>query len=160
MNIPTGKQVIKGVPLKNLKYENMLLDLCSKNFNGYICLTAKDNAGYEDSFIVFEDGKIMGAYHNFLDKKKDSFGEDALKRFMSSFDSSFGVIDVYALTKEQAELILTFNEKLRISPTKDIKYLNQLKNPKYREEVFGDKNTNEITKYDLFKRIGLGNISI
>ena len=161
MNIPTGKPVIKLLTLKNLNHNNMLLDLIKKKFNGYVCITVKDKYGYEDSFIVFEDGFIKGAYHRFLDKSKDSFGDNALKLFMSSFSSKLGTIDVYSLTKEQAELILTFNEKIKNKPTNDIKFLNQFNNFKYKEEILGNSSENKKeTKYDLFKRIGLGNVNI
>jgi hypothetical protein len=161
MNIPTGKPIIKGLALKNLNYQNMIQDLITKRFNGYICLTAKDQFGYEDTFIVFEDGIISGAYHNFLDKVKENFGDIAIKLFMSAFTAKFGTLDVYALTKEQVELILTFNEKIKNMPVKDIKYLNQFVNSKYREEIIGSNASNvEETKYDLFKKIGLGNISV
>jgi len=161
MNIPTGKPIIKGLALKNLNYQSMIQDLITKKFNGYICLTAKDNFGYEDTFIVFQEGVVSGAFHSFLDKAKENFGDNAIKLFMSCFTLKLGTLDVYALTKEQTELILTFNEKIKNMPIKDIKYLNQFVNSKYRDEIIGNSNINvEETKYDLFKRIGLGNINV
>ena len=161
MNIPTGKPLIKQVSLKKLNYLNMLSDLLTKKFNGYICLTIKDKFGYEDTFIVLEDGIIQGAYHKFLDFNKETFGDNAIKLFMSSFSAKFGTLDVYTLTKEQSELILTFNEKIKNVPIKDIKILNQYCDSKYREEIINITNQgNDDTKYDLFKRIGLGNIDI
>lgn len=161
MNIPTGKPLVKQVSLKKLNYNNMLSDLFVKKFNGYICLTIKDKYGFEDSFIVLEDGIVQGAYHKFLNYGKENFGDNALKLFMSSFNSSLGTLDVYSLTKEQAELILTFNEKIKNTPIKDIKTLNQYNNPKYKSDIIGtlDQNTSD-NKYDLFKQIGLGNIQI
>jgi len=160
MNIPTGKPVIKGMALKSLNYQNMIQDLITKRFNGYVCLTVQDKFGYEDSFIVFEDGIISGAFHSFLDKSKEDFGDIAIKLFMSCFASGIGTLDVFALTKEQAELILTFNEKIKTNPIKEVKYLNQFVNSKYRESFFDSNNNVETNKYDLFKSIGLGNINV
>lgn len=160
MNIPTGKPIIKNVALKNLNYSSMLSDLMAKKFNGYVCLSVKDKFGYEDSFLVLEEGIVKGAYHTFLDMQKDSFGDNAIKLFMSTILSKIGTLDVYSLTKEQAELILTFNEKIKNNPIKDIKYLNQFANSKYKNEIININETQEETKYDLFKKIGLGNISI
>ena len=161
MNIPTGKPLIKQISLKKLNYNNMLFDLFSKKFNGYICLTIKDKYGYEDSFIVMEDGLIQGAYHKFLNQNKETFGDKAIKLFVNSLNSNLGSLDVYSLTKEQTELILTFNEKIKHNPIKDIKTLNQYNDPKYKDEIIEnyEKNTND-NKYDLFKKIGLGNIQI
>lgn len=160
MNIPSGKPIAKGIALKNLNYNNMLLDLMQKKFNGYVCLTVKDKFGYEDSFVIFKEGVILGAYHNFFDVNKESFGEMAIKLFMSCFTAKFGTLEVYALTKEQCELILTFNEKIKNQPIKDIKYLNQFVNPKYRENIVETPIKKEDSKYDLFKKIGLGNLSV
>ncbi|PIU22642.1 MAG: hypothetical protein COT14_00055 [Candidatus Diapherotrites archaeon CG08_land_8_20_14_0_20_30_16] len=160
MNIPTGKPIIKNVALKNLNCQNMISDLSAKKFNGYICITIKDKFGYEDSFLVFQDGIIKGAYHTFLDKNKENFGDNAMKLFMSTLVVQFGTLDVYALTKEQTELILTFNEKIKTTPIKEYKYLSQFVTPKYREEIIGTTEGENESKYDLFKKIGLGNINI
>lgn len=162
MNIPQGKPILKNTALKGINYQNMLTDLINKKFNGYICITIKDIFGIEDSVIILEDGIIKGAYHNFIDKSKDIFGDDALKIFMSNITANIGTIEIYSLSKEQTELVLTFNDKLKTYPIKDMKILNQYSNlkVKYNLNLEENKESNVETKYDLFKKIGLGNINI
>jgi hypothetical protein len=158
MNIPQGKPIIKNVSTLKLNYESMLNDLIIKKFNGYVCLTLNDKLGYEDGFIVFQNGIILGAYYNLLDKNKEFYSENAIRFFVKGLKSNFGALDVYTLTKEQTELLLTFNEKIRNKPINSIKYLNEFTPNNSNEELFVEEK--EENKYDLFKKIGLGNIKI
>lgn len=157
MNIPQGKSIIKNTSTLKLNYESMLNDLILKKFNGYVCLTVKDKLGFEDGFLVFQEGNIKGGFYKLLDKNKDYYSENAIKFFMSSIKNP-GAIDVYSLTKEQTELLLTFNEKIRNKPINSIKYLKEFSTNNNKEELFVEEK--EENKYDLFKKIGLGNIKI
>lgn len=162
MNIPSGKQIVKNLSLKKLDYASMLADLIQKKFNGYICLTVNDKYGFEDSLFVFEDGIIKGSHQNFLNYEKEVFGDEAIYFFINNLKLEFGNIDVFSLTKEQTELILTFNEKMKTSPIADTKSLNKFASSSYKENFMSKvmKHGSEDTKYDLFKQIGLGNLNI
>ncbi len=162
MNIPSGKQIVKNVALKKLDYANMLSDLIQKRFNGYLCLTINDKYNFEDSLLVFEDGAIKGAYSKFLNYEKEAFGDSAISIFLNNLKLEIGNIDVFSLTKEQTELILTFNEKMKTTPINDTKSLNKFVNSSYKENFMSKfmKQGSEDTKYSLFKQIGLGNLNI
>jgi hypothetical protein len=157
MNIPEGKPIVKNLSTLKLNYESMLNDLFLKKFSGYVCLTINQNKGYEDGFIVFQDGILQGAYYTLLDKNKEYYSEKALAFFMKGI-KILGNLDIYSLTKEQVELLLTFNEKIRNKPINSIKYLNDFSNNNITEELFVEEK--DENKYDLFKKIGLGNIKI
>ncbi len=160
MNITQGVPVSKNLNLKKVNYEVMFTDLFNKKFYGYICLTTFDNLGYDDDIIILQNGFIVGAYHQSLNQKKEFFGDNAIPLFFNNLTNEYGCLDIFSLTKEQTELILTFNEKMKNKPIKDIKYLNQFMNNKYKEQIFNNKPIKEESKYDLFKKIGLGNIKI
>lgn len=157
MNIPEGTPIAKNLSTLKLNSESMLNDLFLKKFSGYVCLTINQNKSYEDGFIVFQDGILKGSYYTFLEKNKDYYGDNALAFFMRGI-KVLGTLDIYSLTKEQVELLLTFNEKIRIKPINSIKYLNDFTNNNITEElVVKEKEEN---KFDLFKKIGLKNIRI
>ncbi len=162
MNIPSGKQIVKNLTLKKLDYANMLSDLIQKKFNGYICLTVNDKYGFEDCIFVFEDGIIKGSYVKFLNYEKEAFGDSAVSIFLNNLKLELGNIDVFSLTKEQTELILTFNEKVKTTLIPDTKSLNKFVSSSYKENFMSKvmKQSSGDTKYDLFKQIGLGNLNI
>lgn len=157
MNIPEGKAIAKNLTTLKLNSDSMLNDLFLKKFNGYVCLTINEKNGYEDGFIVFQEGSILGSYYMFLDKKKEFYSTNALSLFVNNL-KYLGNIDIYSLTKEQTELLLTFNEKIRTKAINSIKYLKELTTNNYKEELFVEEK--EENKYDLFKKIGLRNIKI
>ena len=160
MNIPVGSLVVGKLSSKSIDAKKMLQDLINKSFNGYISITTLEENGFEDGMIVFEDGIIKGASHNFLFKNKSKFGQDALSFILNIFASNYGTIDIFKLTKEQVELILTFNEQIKTQTIKNLSNINNLFKTKYDSSLLGIKQNDEKSKYDLFKQIGLGNVKI
>ena len=159
MNIPVGENVVSGLPVKEIDPKEMLSDLISKSFNGYVAITIFTDKGYEDGIIIFESGSIVGSYYKHLVLEKEFFGMNGLKYVLNMFGAEYGVIDVFKLSKEQVELLLTFNERVK---TKSIKNLSDIKDffvSKYNPNLFEEK-TEEVSKYDLFKKIGLGSLKI
>lgn len=162
MNIPSGKQLATKLTLKDINAKNMIVDLISKKFNGYVSITITENFGFEDGLLIFSQGNISGAHYVLLHENKEIFGEDALKLFFNALGANFGTLDVYQLTKEQVELMLTFNEKTKINNIFDMKKIDSLFVKNYNADAVAKYSTQiqESSKFDLFKKIGLGNIRI
>jgi len=161
MNIPSGKQVVSELATSGVDPKKMLGDLMKKNFNGYVSVTCKERFGFEDGFVILENGVIKGSYYKMLKNQKDAFGKDALALLLNAFGSGFGTIDIFMLTKEQVDLMLTFNEKVKFEAS-DLSKIKDLFKNKYDPNLLGNYiEVQETTsKYDLFKKIGLGNIKI
>ncbi len=162
MNIPVGERVAENIDIKKVDVRKVISDLQSKNFSGYIAVTTKMNYGFEDSTLFFKQGSVMGCSHAFLAFDKIIYGEEGIRLFFNSFASQFGCFDVFRLTNEQMELIITFNDKILIKSANMQKIFdNYIK--EYKEslvEKYIDKSELSKDKYALLKEIGLGNIGL
>ena len=160
MNIPSGEEVVKNLEVKGIKTSSMIKDLNNKKFNGYVSITIREKFGFEDGVIIFKDGEISGSYYNFLLKNKELYGKDAFTFVMNAFGAEFGSLDVNKLSKEQVELMLTFNEKSKFELK--LKDLQKKIKTKYDENLVSQEIGIDVKdeKYELFKKIGLGNLGI
>jgi len=161
MNIPSGKQIVSKLNIREIDAKTMLSDLLRKKFNGYICITVNGSAGFEDGILILELGAIKGCHYKLLQNNKNYYAESALKLFLNSYGAEFGTIDVYGLTKEQVDLILTFNEKVKIKDITDINSIADLFVSHYNSDLTLNKDVKKsVSKYDLLKSIGLGNTGL
>jgi hypothetical protein len=160
VNIPSGEEVVKNLEVKGIKTSSMIKDLNNKKFNGYVSITIREKFGFEDGVIIFKDGEISGSYYNFLLKNKELYGKDAFTFVMNAFGAEFGSLDVNKLSKEQVELMLTFNEKSKFELK--LKDLQKKIKTKYDENLVSQEIGIDVKdeKYELFKKIGLGNLGI
>jgi len=162
VNIPSGKQIVTKLTIKDINAKSMLKDLLAKKFNGYITITINEKFGFEDGIIIVSQGFIKGAHYLLLKENKDIFGEDAFRLSLNAFAAKNGTVDVYQITREQVDLMLTFNEKTKIPEIADITKIDSLFPKSYNPEFvarFSDQKQ-ESSKFELLKRIGLGNIRI
>jgi hypothetical protein len=162
MNIPSGKQIISKLETKDLNSKNMIRDLMNKKFSGYITVTINQQFGFEDGLLIFSNGIIKGAHYVLLKENNEIFGEDAIKLILNALGAKYGTLDVYQLTKEQVELMLTFNEKTKVTDIADISKIEQFFVNDYNTNITAKYSSQkqEDSKYDIFKKIGLGNIRI
>jgi len=162
MNIPTGERVAETISVAKVDVRKVISDLQVKKFNGYVSVTAKMNYGFEDSALFFKQGSTIGSVHSFLSFEKAVYGDDAVSLFFNTFGAKFGCFDVFKLTSEQMELIMTFNDKILFRSTNPLKILdNYIK--EYKDslvEKYIDKSDIGKDKYSLLKEIGLGNIGL
>jgi len=162
MNIPTGERVAENISVAKVDVRKVISDLESKKFSGYISVTNNNGFGFEDGVLLLKQGNVIGSVHAFLSFDKSIYGDESAALFFNSFASKFGCFDVFKLTSEQMELIITFNDKILFKSQNNQKLFdNYVKEYKTSlVERYIDKSSGGKDKYGLLKEIGLGNIGI
>ena len=89
--------------------------------------------------------------------------KDALELFFNSASAEFGIVELYELSREQMELMQTFNETVFFNEVYDVKDALKYYGKEYKdsliERYIGRKEIDK-NKYALLKQIGLGNIGV
>ena len=139
MNLPITKPILTNVFLEKVKPSKLILDFSKNLFSGLIFITNDTPFGFEESYIIFDKGKIIGCIYLFdiYDIKK--YGSQAFDYCLNCLGSKDGIIDIYELSEDQIKLILLFNEKIKF-----IKTINK-KNSKKKHFFLNNLN------YDLSK---------
>lgn len=159
MNIPAGTKIAYNMKTNELNAQKMIGDLQKKQFSGYITITVKEKFGFEDGIIVIKKGLISGSYYNIISVNHDIYSKDALSLIGNAFGSSSGAVDIYQLSNEQVDLMLTFNEKIRIDNSDGFYQLIAQKYDFTKVQKYL-KNDKESSKYDLLKKIGLEGLKV
>ncbi|PIU02611.1 MAG: hypothetical protein COT55_02595 [Candidatus Diapherotrites archaeon CG09_land_8_20_14_0_10_32_12] len=162
MNIPTGERVAENISTAKVDVRKVISDLENKKFSGYISVTNNNGFGFEDGALFFKLGNVIGSVHTFLFYDKSVYGDESAALFFNSFASKSGCFDVFRLTSEQMELIVTFNDKILFKSQNNQKLFdNYVKEYKASlVEKYIDRSSSSKDKYGLLKEIGLGNIGI
>lgn len=159
MNIPVGKIVASGLLLKDFDFLGTASKLCQGGFSGYLVLTSDGHAGLEEGLLMFRSGEIIGCVFEFLKFPESFFALDALKLLLNSSKSRFGIVDIVELSKQQAELVVAFNDKMGFEESFQAKGLTSLVPSNYEKrlvELFvGEKLRSKESRFDVLKKIGL-----
>ena len=101
-----------------LDFNELLVELKSKNYNGFIRITA----GSEEGHILFKDGKqVAASYEN--DSKMD-----AIKKIKSATDDNSTLIEVFDLKDSQINYLMDINKKYLLNPDSEVNgVLDELK---------------------------------
>ena len=117
-----------------LDFNELLVELNSKNYNGFIRITA----GSEEGHILFKDGKqVAASYDN--DSKMD-----AIKKIKSATDDNSTLIEVFDLRDSQINYLIDINKKYLLNSDSEVNgVLDELKKTKHEEKtetpVHGEK---------------------
>ena len=160
MNLPAGSPVELGINLKEVDLKGTLNNFFTANFSGYACVTIDGYDGVEEGVIVFKAGHPIAFSYSYLKHDKNLSGVQALPRAFNAFRARNGVMDVFATTKEQLELILSFNSDAVLKQVLTQDELDRLTGAPYTEgyavQVLGRKE--EISKRDVLKKYGLSSV--
>lgn len=163
MNIPIGELVEESIPLKNIDIGQKLSALMEESFIGYLVLTVEGSSGIEEGLVLIKAGEAVGAIYEYVKFEKSLYGDTAMQHLLNAGLVEFGIVDVGTLTKQQIDLIIAFNEKIELG-----KHLTQKDLPKvlpkkysvgFAEEALGEKLKKKESKFDVFKKLGLGKVS-
>jgi len=113
MNLPINKPLLENVLLETINPKELLLDLKSKQFSGYIYLVINDKFGFEENILLFSKGDIFGCIYLNDFYNKQIYGERAFELVKASFDKKDGLLSIYNLTNDQVKLTLIFNDKIK-----------------------------------------------
>jgi hypothetical protein len=162
MNIPIGKVEAEHIPFSESEPFAKVGQLMKSNFNGYLVATAEGFSGLEEGLLMISDASIIGAVFDGLRVNKQLYGVSALRLVLNMLKAEQGVFDVNKLSKQQIDLIMAFNEKIKLLKAVDADTLQKLQPKAYdtaivSKELMVEEGLPE-SKSKLLKRFGLGSI--
>ncbi len=162
MNIPIGNVEEQHLSFSENNPLNKIKQLMQSGFDGYVVATIEGVSGLEEGLLLLKGKEIVGAVFDALRINKQLYGVPALRLSLNLLKARKGVFDVNRLSRQQIDLIIAFNEKIRLAKPIAMPMLSKLLPPKYKpaivsKELAVDLGVSE-TKYKLFKRLGLGSI--
>jgi len=158
MNLPAGKTV-KKLETGKADFVNEISQLMKSFFTGYVVITIEGYSGIEEGILFFNKGQLVGASFEYPKFETTVFGDSAAKQFFNALAAKYSVADVCELSKQQLELITTFNEKIILD--REITGKNLLKlvpkeyTPEYAKKTLGKALEKQESMRSVFKRAGL-----
>ena len=163
LNLPVGTMRKQAAIVKETDLKKQFTDLMYNGFNGYIVLTIDGYAGIEEGVFLFKNGIITGSLYEYTNFEITIFGDFALQQSFNAAAAEFAVFDICDLSKQQVELIVAFNEKIQLAQQisqRDVaRYFKQKFDTSFAEKTLQQVVKKEVSKYDIFKKIGLTDIS-
>ncbi|MAG22257.1 MAG: hypothetical protein CL943_03050 [Candidatus Diapherotrites archaeon] len=163
MNIPIGTLVEENISLKGTDIKQKISTLLEQGFTGYLVLTVEGRSGIEEGLLLLKNGLAVGAIYEYVKFAKSFYGDHAFEQLFNSSLAEFGVMDIGSLSKQQVELIIAFNEKIEFKKALEPKELEKLVPKKFdadvAEKALGKKFKKKESKFDVFKKLGLGGVS-
>lgn len=163
MNVPVGDVLEPGLSLKEQKLDKKFSEILKDNsFTGYVILTTEGRTGIEEGMALIKSGLVIGSIYEHLKFGKSNYGEPALEEMLNSGLADFGVMDIGSLSKQQVDLIIAFNEKIELKTPLSWKELSKMMpkeyNAKVAEKAVGSETIKKESKFDVFKKLGLGGV--
>lgn len=162
MNIPTGELVEKRVSFEKAAADKKLNQLLNSSFNGYLVATAEGITGIEEAILLLRENEIIGAIFEAISLNKTFYGVEGLRLCLNLLKAKKGVFDVNALTKQQIDLIIAFNDKIELPHAVGIDTFLKLLPATYRGMIVNSLVKGELEgteeREKILKRFGLGSI--
>ncbi len=158
MDLPLGTSLRSGLKTGETDLLQILKNMVSKGFTGYIVCTVEGAKGIEQGVLLFKKGALNGAYYEFISHSVEVTGDPALRLVLNSFVAQRGIIDINSLTIQQIDLITAFQENILVSGSMDEKRLERIYPKKFDPETakqYVKEEAEETTRYELFRKKGL-----
>jgi len=158
MDLPLGTSLRSGLKTGETNLLQILSNMISKGFSGYIISTVEGYLGIEQGMLLFKKGRAAGAYYEFVSHSVEVSSDPAVRLILNSFLARHGIIDINALTIQQIDLITAFQEKILTSEPIDEKKLNRIFPKTFNKELakqYVKQKVEETTRFDVFKQTGL-----
>lgn len=158
MDFPAGEKLEEGIKLREIDLEKLLTELTEQKFSGYVIATIYGFVGLEEGLILFREGIAIGSMYEYNQLNKTVEGDDALLQSLNALKAKYGIMDINTLSKQQAELTVTFKDSLKVKE----RNLSELKKmlPKeysaeYSKKVIRESGETEKSRYEIMKALGL-----
>jgi len=162
MNIPVGKVEEAQVHFSESQPLDKVKQLLQSGFSGYLVATTEGATGLEEGLLMLKNKEVVGAIFDALRINKQLYGVPALRSVLNLLKAGKGVFDLNVLSVQQIDLIMAFNEKIKLPKPIAVQMLSKLAPSKYNpgfvsnELAVGMQATD--TKSNLLKKLGLGSI--
>jgi len=157
MNLPSGTIIEENIPLKTEILMQKIKTVMEEHFSGYIIITCSGITGIEEAIFLIRKGELSAIIVNYDAIEKELIGEQALPHALNLLKAQHGIYDIIALTTQQIDLIIAFNEEIKLKKKYDFRAIQKMLPLKYSEEFSKkliEKETTK-TKEELFKELGL-----
>ena len=162
MNIPIGKVVEEHQSLSDNDPFAKMEKLLKSGFNGYLVATIEGVTGLEEGVLMMKQSQVVGVVFDALRFNKQLYGLKALRLVLNILKAKKGVFDLNKLSKQQIDLIMAFNEKIRLPKEVDRSIMLKLKPSEYKADLVSKELAVDLsqkdTRYNLLKKLGLGSI--
>jgi hypothetical protein len=162
MNIPVGEVKLQRKPFSESSPFEAIVGLLKNGFDGYIVATIEGASGLEEGLLLLRGREIIGAVFEALRINKQLSGVESLRLVLNLLKAKKGVFDVNALSRQQIDLIIAFNEKLVLPKPLGESLLLKLEPSSYQPELVSKALEIELeamdSRHGLLKKIGLGSI--
>jgi hypothetical protein len=161
MDLPLGTPFYEHLKTKDTDMLKMIQELMQKEFTGYIIVTIDGYNGIEEGALLFRKGVLIGAGYEFMKHDIVVEGNKALGIVLNAFKAKHGIIDVYTLTLQHMDLVIAFHEKMLINVKIEPKTLQKMYPKEFSDKYAKDiiKQKEELSKYDIFRKVGLPEIA-
>ena len=159
INLPSGKVVETGVPITEVDLHATLDNLFNASLNGYLCLMIQGTDGIEEGVLIFKAGHPVAGAFEYLKYGQVVLAEEAIIRIFNAAAAKLGILDVFALTKEQVDTVLSFNGKAVFKRLMKKQEYDRMKVTTY-SDTYAKKDLSSLpatkaTKEDVLKKYAL-----
>jgi hypothetical protein len=158
MNITAGTPVERGKYLEELNPKEYMLKLLKEGFSGYVCVTIHGKLGLEEGNIIMHNGNIVSSDYQYFYFDHEYKAKEALERSLNAFLAPIGVVDVYSLSANQVQLVMTLNEEhnLQVPVSPDLLNIPAAFSYSYEEQLRSTVPEEEdLSKEEILKRLGI-----
>jgi len=162
MNIPIGKIEEAQIRFSDKKPLEKTTELMQSGFDGYLVATIEGVSGLEEGLLMVKGQEVVGVVFDAMRVHKQLHGLNALRLVLHIFKARQGIFDVNRLSRQQIDLIMAFNEKIRLPKAVGLELLSKLAPKAYdsafvSKELAIDPQATE-SRGNLLKKMGLGSI--
>lgn len=162
MNIPVGTVEERQLLFSEAEPFAKIKGLLQSEFDGYVVATVEGASGLEEGLLLLKGRVVVGAVFDSVRLGKQLYGALGLRLVLNLLKSSNGVFDVNRLSKQQVDLIIAFNEKIRLSKPLDSGMLSKLEPSAYRQDLVSTELSVDLdasdSKHNLLKKFGIGSV--
>jgi len=162
MNIPVGKIEEQHVKFSEKEPFSRVRALLQSGFDGYLVATVEGVSGLEEGLVLLRGNEIVGSVFDALRINKQFYGASALRLVFNLLKSKRGIFDINALSRQQIDLIIAFNEKIRLPKPVGQGMLSKLEPTAYSPDFVSTELAVDLdasdSRYNLLKKLGLGSI--
>ena len=157
MNIPLGTVEEEHISFSDSDPFAKLKKLTGSGFAGYLVATIEGISGLEEGVLLIRDQEVVGTVFSALRLNKQLHGVKSLRLVLNLLKAKKGVFDVNKLSKQQIDLIIAFNEKLRLAKPLSLEMLSKLEPKTYAPNLVSKELAVDLsakdTKYNVLKEL-------